>query len=243
MTSTIVAEVVQATQALAAGLGDLVWGHASVRDPESRGAWMKASGKGFEEVSADDVVLVSPAGEILHGHGKRHVEYPIHTALLAARPDITCVVHTHVPTVNAFSALGEPLRALSHEGVLFVDPEIGRFQRTGNLISTTALGEALAETVGDGPGCLMPQHGMVTVGRTPAEAVMRSVLLERACHTHLLAASAGGPRLWSDRADVSAKRLDLWSEAQLEAGYQYLLRCAARLEFTAPAPQPLKGPA
>ncbi|HEX3785326.1 MAG TPA: hypothetical protein VHX38_37220 [Pseudonocardiaceae bacterium] len=37
--------VIRASRALAAaGLGDMVWGHASVRDPDGRGVWMKASG-------------------------------------------------------------------------------------------------------------------------------------------------------------------------------------------------------
>jgi len=31
----------------AAGQSDMVWGHASVRDPGGRGAWMKSSGWGF----------------------------------------------------------------------------------------------------------------------------------------------------------------------------------------------------
>lgn len=38
---------VRASRALgAAGLSDMVWGHASVRDPDHRGVWMKAYGWG-----------------------------------------------------------------------------------------------------------------------------------------------------------------------------------------------------
>src|ERR1700677_2857742 len=71
----------------AAGQADMVWGHPSVRDPEGRGVWMKASGLGFEEVDESQIVLVSPAGEVLSGNGPRHIEYPIHTEIMAARPD------------------------------------------------------------------------------------------------------------------------------------------------------------
>ena len=36
-----IAEVVSASAALAAhGLTDMVWGHASVRDPDGNGVWM-----------------------------------------------------------------------------------------------------------------------------------------------------------------------------------------------------------
>jgi ribulose-5-phosphate 4-epimerase/fuculose-1-phosphate aldolase len=68
--------VSQASRALAAaGLGDMVWGHASVRDPGGRGVWMKASGWGFEEIDVQRVVLVSAGGAVLDGTGRRHLEY------------------------------------------------------------------------------------------------------------------------------------------------------------------------
>ena len=51
-----------------------------------------------------------------------------------------------------------------------------------------------------GPGCLIPHHGLVTVGATVAEAVMRAVCLDRACQVQLLAMAAGGPHTWSDTA-------------------------------------------
>jgi hypothetical protein len=44
MSSDIAELVATASRILAAaGPGDLIWGHASVRDPDSRGAWLKAA--------------------------------------------------------------------------------------------------------------------------------------------------------------------------------------------------------
>ena len=63
----------------AAGQDDLVWGHASARDPEGRGVWLKSAEWGLGEVSGEQVHLVSPDGEVLEGEGVRHSEYPIHT--------------------------------------------------------------------------------------------------------------------------------------------------------------------
>lgn len=87
----------------AAGQGDMVWGHVSVRDVDGRGVWLKGSGLGFDEVTEADCVLLSWSGEILAGTARRHVEYPIHTELMAARPDVGGVVHTHplYPVVSA----------------------------------------------------------------------------------------------------------------------------------------------
>ena len=77
---------------------------------------MKASGWGFEEINASRIVLVSPSGDVLAGAGPRHIEYPIHTEIMAARPDVGAVVHTHSAAACQFAALGVPLLPLDHAG-------------------------------------------------------------------------------------------------------------------------------
>ena len=219
---------VQASRALAAaGQADMVWGHASVRDPEGRGVWMKSSGWGFEEIDAGRIVLVSTDGEVVDGTGPRHIEYPIHTEVMAARPDVGAVVHTHSTAANEFSALDEPLRPLDHAGSLFCYPEIPRFTLTGGLIKNRELGAALAETLGGARACLMPQHGIVAAGADVPAAIMTAVLLDRACRTQLTAMAAGPLRRWGSEEDTVAKRADVWSDRQLQAGWEYLVRRAA----------------
>ena len=220
---------VQASHALAAaGQADMVWGHASLRDPGDRGAWMKSAGWGPEEIDAGKVILVGPDGSVRDGTGPRHIEYPIHTEIMAARPDVGSVVHTHSPAANEFAALDVALRPLDHAGSLFCYPEIPRFTLTGGLIKTQALGAALAEALGGARACLMPQHGIVAVGPDAPTAVMTAVLLDRACRTQLAAMAAGPLRRWGGEQDTVAKRSDVWSGRQMQAGWEYLLRRAAR---------------
>jgi L-ribulose-5-phosphate 4-epimerase len=221
----LIAETAQANRALgAAGQSDMVWGHVSIRDPEGRGVWMKASGWSFEELTPERVVLVTPDGEVLAGTERRHIEYPIHTEVLNARPDLNSVVHTHAPAAVSFAALDQPLLAISHDGVEFAEPQIARFTTTGALIKSAELGKALAETIGDGVGCLIPQHGLVTVGPNPATAVMRALLLARACHVQLQAMAAGPIRRSSDSAEIALKKAEVWPQSQIDAGYAYLCR-------------------
>lgn len=231
----IVGEVVRAHRALAAaGHSDLVWGHVALRDPGGRGVWMKAAGWGLEEVGPAQVVLVSPDGEVLGGAGKRHLEAYIHTELMRARPDVGAVVHSHARSAVAFASLDDPLRALSHDAVPFLDPDVVRFTETGDLIRTAELGAALAASVGGANGCLIPGHGLVTVGADASTAVMRAVLLERACRVQLDASASGGPRRWSREAEVASKRENLWNPTQLRTGYEYLVRRADALYGSRP---------
>lgn len=223
----LIRQASEANQALGvAGHSDMVWGHASVRDPGGRGVWMKASGWAFEEITEERILLVSPDGDVLAGEGKRHIEYPIHTRIMAARPDVAAVVHSHAASAVAFASLDTPLRPISHDAVSFVDPDVPRFTRSGALITDTEIGNALAATLGAAAGLLIPGHGLVTVGATPGEAVMRAVLLNRACASQLLAEAVGGPARWSDDDEVRLKRDTVAHPSQLQVGYEYLVRRA-----------------
>ena len=94
-------EVAVACRVLAAQRqGDFIWGHVSARDPDGRGAWIKAAGHGLDEIDDALVHLVDRDGAVLEGEGRRHREYPIHTEILAARPDVGAVVHTHAPNAR-----------------------------------------------------------------------------------------------------------------------------------------------
>jgi len=223
------AEVATGCRVLAAlGQGDLIWGHVSGRDPDGRGAWIKGAGYGLDEIDETRVHLVNRAGEVLEGGGRRHVEYPIHTEIMAARPDVGAVVHTHATHAVAFAATGQPLRPISHDACLFVPPDVPRFTETGDLIVSAELGARVAACLGDSAVALLVHHGVVAVGRDVAHAVMLGVLLDRACATQMLAVSGGGVRTWSDDEEALAKRANHGTPANLQAAYDYLVRSLDR---------------
>ncbi len=212
----------------AAEQSDLIWGHVSARDPQGRGVWMKASGLGFEEVEPDDVLLVSWRGEVLDGDGRRHVEYPIHTEIMRTRPDVGAVVHTHSPAAVALGALGVPLRPISHEANLFVPPDVPRYTRTGDLVLTSELGQAVAATLGQQTAVLLVNHGVVVTGPDVQSATVATVLLDRACRIQLTAMAAGGWASWSSPEESAAKREHCYPPALLEGAWDYLVRSLER---------------
>lgn len=220
-------QVVQAHWALAAaGLSDYVWGHASVRTSNGDGILIKASGWAFEEIDDSRVVEVSWDGTLISGTGRIHIEVPIHTEVMQARPDVGAVVHCHAPAVTAFASLDQPMRAISHEGAFFAN-NLPRFEVTGDLIRTRELGVALAEVLGDAAALIIPQHGLVAAGPDIATAVMNAAYLETACRIQLLAAAGGGPATWSSDDEVAAKTLSLADRVQ--ADYRYLVDKGTRL--------------
>jgi L-fuculose-phosphate aldolase len=224
------AEELRATVALGCRIlgaeeqGDLVWGHVSARDPDGKGVWMKAATLGFEEVGQDDVLLVDQAGTVVEGTGRRHAEYPIHTEVMTARPDVGAVVHTHAPAAVAFASLDVPLRPISHEGTLFVPPDIARYTKTGDLILTAELGSDVAAAIADRNALLLVNHGIVSVGPDVPTAVMTALLLDRACRMQLTAMATGELRRWSSDAEALSKRDHCYSPELLRQAWDYLGR-------------------
>ena len=185
---------------------------------------MKAAGLGFEEVTPDDVVLVSWDGEVLEGTGRRHAEYPIHTEVLRARPDVGSVIHTHSPAAVALGAVGVPLRAVSHEANLFVPPDLARFTETGDLVLTPELGRGVARTLGDRNACLLVNHGVVVAASDVPTATVTAYLLDRACRMQLTAMAAGGWATWSSPEESLAKREHCYPDPLLHGAWDYLVR-------------------
>ncbi len=193
-TDALRAEVALAGRVLdGEGLSDYVWGHISARDPAGRGVWMKAAGLGFDEVDDEDVQLVSWTGVVLEGRGPRHAEFPIHTEVMRARPDVESVAHCHPAHVIALLAAGRPLHAFSHTGGIFARP-LPRYAGGVGLIDTPEGGAAMAAALGDARAVLLEGHGVVTVGAQIGVAAMTAVMLERACRLQVLADAVGGVR-------------------------------------------------
>ncbi|SEG87835.1 L-fuculose-phosphate aldolase [Thermomonospora echinospora] len=206
------------------GNADLIWGHLSRRDPDGKGTWLKSAGHGMEEITSDRVVRIDRNGTLLQGDGRVHLEYPIHTEIMAARPDVGAVVHSHAESAVAFAATGLPLHPVGHEGTLFWPPDIARFTRTGDLIRDRALGGEVAEALGDRNALLLHRHGLVTVGPDVPTAVMTAIFLEKACRMQLQVAAVGTAYDRSDEAEALAKRARCYAPAQLEAAWAYLVR-------------------
>ncbi|MGZ9187980.1 MAG: class II aldolase/adducin family protein, partial [Candidatus Binatia bacterium] len=85
------------------GHNDMIYGHVSARSENPQQYWIKGSGIGLEEATAEDMVLIDFEGNTLAGKRKRHNEFPIHSEVYRTNPAIQCVIHTH-PTYSTIIA-------------------------------------------------------------------------------------------------------------------------------------------
>ncbi|MEU6138815.1 class II aldolase/adducin family protein [Streptomyces sp. NPDC047081] len=201
--------------------GDPVWGHVSLRDPQGRGVWLKSGGRGFDEVSYEDIALIDFDGTLLEGSGPPPREYPLHTEVLRARPDIDSVVHCHPPYATALPATGQPLYAFSNGAGPFAGG-VPRYEEPVGLVQTAELGAAVADRLGDARALFLVGHGIIAVGSGVATAVTTAVLLERACRLQILATWAGG--VAPELRNPGKRYVHAESDGYLLRTWEYLVR-------------------
>lgn len=166
-------------------LGD---GHISARDPERTDhMWLARFGVPFQEVTVDDLVLVSPDGRIADGRGSiNHAAYYIHGPIHEARPDIISAAHTHTPYGTPFSALVQHLRPITQESCAFYEDHTIFDDEEVDILSTEG-GKRIGVALGSAKAIILRNHGLLTVGATIDETVGFFVSMERSAEAHMKA--------------------------------------------------------
>jgi L-fuculose-phosphate aldolase len=121
-------------------------------------------------------------------------ELPLHLAIYAARPEVGAVVHTHSVAATALSTLVDEIPSVHYYMAMFGGPVLVAPYAT---YGTETLARNVVHALRDRTGCLMGNHGAVTVGPDLVTAHDKSVYLEWLCEVYLRASSAGSPRLLS----------------------------------------------
>ena len=174
------------------GHGDITQGHLSMRDPEGRGVWMKRRGISLAQVKdIDDLVLISWEGEKLDGAGDMHLEWPIHTEIMLARPEINAVGHSHPFHASLFSATHETLVPVIQGGSRVLGGRVARYEERTSLIDTRDLGRDLAAALGTAWSVFMRNHGLTFCGPDVRAATLNAIYIEEACRAQLAIAQTG----------------------------------------------------
>ena len=180
---TLLHDLVIASRILAnEGICD-AFGHISVRNPTNSERFFLARAIAPELVNLDDIIEFYLDGTAVSDTRKPFLERFIHGTLMAARPDVQSVVHSHSRGVIPFGVTNTPIRPLLHScGVLGHDVPVwdagDAFGDTNLLISSNDMGDDFAARLGDGRAALMRGHGSTVVGRSIQEAVYTAIYLD-----------------------------------------------------------------
>lgn len=123
-------------------------------------------------------------------------EWQFHQAVLQARPDAQAVVHAHPAHATAVAIQRRAIPAVHYMVAAFGGPNV---PCTGYaLFGSDDLSQMVKDAVQDRDGCLMANHGALTLGDTLDRALWRMQELETLARVMILAESSGTPVILSD---------------------------------------------
>src|SRR5579875_3434783 len=173
-------------------------GNVSVREGDL--VAVTPSGVRYSALTPEMIGVHGLGGETVEAPLRPSSELPLHLAVYQARPDVGAVVHTHSVAATALSTLARELPAVHYYVALFGGPvPVTPYAGYG----LPELARHAAAALRDRDGCLLGNHGAVTVGPDLATAHDKSLYLEWLCDVYLRAAAAGTPRVLPD-AEIAA---------------------------------------
>jgi ribulose-5-phosphate 4-epimerase/fuculose-1-phosphate aldolase len=172
---------------------DLIFTHISARLPGPDHHFLiNPYGMMFDEITASSLVKVD-----LHGCKSAPSPYEInpagftiHSAIHAARDDAQCVLHVHSVNGIAVSAQDQGLLPLSQHS-MFVLSSLAYHDYEGVALNEDEKPRLVGD-LGDKRFLMLRNHGLLTVGRSVAEAFVAMYFFEAACLMQVRAQSGGG---------------------------------------------------
>ncbi|UYF98931.1 MULTISPECIES: class II aldolase/adducin family protein [unclassified Halomonas] len=202
------------------GMDDGIETHISARLPNDR-FLLNAYGLRFDEIRADNLVIVDAGGEVLDdptGLGINPAGFTIHSALHEARPEVHCVLHTHTVAGVALSCLEEGLLPLNQWALQFFD-RLSYHDFEGIALDLEER-ERLARDLGQNSAMILRQHGLLTCGQSVGEAFLRMRDLERSCRAQLAAQGTGQALITASRemGEYVAQQYEVWAAGEAGTG-------------------------
>lgn len=172
---------------------DHIYTHISARVPGERHHFLiNPYGLTFDEVTASSLVKIDHEGEAVErsAYGVNPAGFTIHSAIHAAREDAACVLHTHTRAGVAVSCLEEGLLPLNQIALQFYGPRLAYHDYEGIALDLDER-ERLSASLGEARSLVLRNHGLLTVGRSVAEAFSLMFYLNRACEIQVDLCSMG----------------------------------------------------
>ncbi len=175
---------------LESGLTKGTGGNLSLRDETGERFAISPSGIPYEEMSWEDVVVLSLEGEVLEGSRKPSSETEMHRLLYLARKDIRAVIHSHTVFATTVACLNEALPPVHYMvAVAGLEVPCAPYATFG----TRELAENAARTMGEGKAVLLANHGLLAAGGTLGEAFNITEEVEYVAEIYCRTRSMGTP--------------------------------------------------
>jgi L-ribulose-5-phosphate 4-epimerase len=163
------------------------WGNVSGIDREQGLVVIKPSGVPYEDLKAEDLVVVDLQGNLVEGKLKPSSDTPTHLALYRAFEAIGGIVHTHSPWATSWAQAGRAIPALgtTHADYFYGEVPCTRLMTEAEIQGAYELetGHVIIETFRELDPAMVPSvlvncHAPFSWGKDAHNAVHNAVVLE-----------------------------------------------------------------
>ena len=189
-------------------------GNVSARAEGDSAMHITPTGVLYADMTVDHVVTVTFEGDPIEGEGLPSSESLLHGAIYAARPDVQAVVHAHPVHASAMAVRQEAIPAFVDEQVVYLGGAVAVSDYAP--AASEELADNAVEGLGERRAVLLANHGTLTVGRDPEDALEMTRLTERLAQIWLLA--SGRPGAQHLPRDIVEAEIELYRMMQSEGG-------------------------
>lgn len=176
-------------------------GNVSVRS--RHGLLVTPSGVPYDQLTDDDIVELGADGTARPGQRAPTSEWQLHRELLAARPDVGAVVHTHSLYCTSVSCLRRAIPAIHYMVVRAGGDDIPCADYA--TFGTAELAHNAVRALAGGRACLLANHGMVALGPDLPSALELAAEVETLASQYWHAVQLGTPHVL-DHAELDRVR-------------------------------------
>lgn len=178
-----------AKELLAKGLVEGTAGNVSARMADGN-ICITPSSVDYRAMALEDLVVIDPSGEVVDGERPPSSEKLLHLACYETFEEVGSVIHSHPVHATMFAVARAPIPACIDEFTVYVGGEVAVTEYAAS--GTPGVGQAAVDCLRQRGAALLANHGMVAVGKTPADALHVTALVERTAEIVIGAKALGG---------------------------------------------------
>jgi len=191
------------------GLIARTWGNVSARVSDTQFV-ITPSGKAYDSLTPDDIVLVNIADMSYEGDVKPSSEKAVHAKAYQLRPHVGFVIHTHQYYASIVSVMGQTVTVDAQwKDVLGESVPIAAY----GLPSTNKLTKGVTDALAANPqvkAVIMAHHGTICVGTDEEDTFNVADVLEQQCRTWLQAHGVADLPVQSQESPAVEKADGTW---------------------------------
>lgn len=177
-----------AKELLDKGLVEGTSGNVSARQADGT-VCITPSSVDYRQMTLEDLVVIDAGGAPVSGSRPPSSEKALHLACYAAFPEVGAVIHSHAVHASMFAVARMPLPVAIDEFSVYVGGEVAVTEYAPS--GSDEVGVAAVKALADRGAALLANHGMVAVGRSPADALHITAVVERTAEIVLGARALG----------------------------------------------------